>query len=201
MRVYVCVRASTRIVTISSRKISNSQLKWLMLRSLLWSLSWSRYPISVKNSPSIRPSIASSFSLNARTHTHAHTQLHVSTRTRAQRSADIFEWGSRRRSTTSALTPAHPGSRWKNEKPQDNTPDRSPGVVLVCVSDVIDFVELAPQTTQCGLLGSDVLKINRGLLREGGVGQDLVENGKNCSLWSTLSLARGKGFLCNEKKN
>lgn len=88
----------------------------LQQNDLFWSLSWSRYLISCQEFRARSTAVLHHlFPRNERTHTHSQ---HV---TLAQRSADIFEWGVR--STTT-----HTGerlARWKNEKPQDNTPNRT----------------------------------------------------------------------------
>lgn len=75
------------------------------------------------------------------------------------------------------------------------TPRTELRAVVVCVSDVIDFVELAPQTTQHGLLGSDDLKINRAA-RWGGLGRW----GKLLTLIDTFTRARIKVLYVTKKK-
>lgn len=51
-----------------------------------------------------------------------------------------------RPSTTGALTLVRTGSKWKNENPR--TTPRTELCVVVCVSEVIDFVELTPLKTR-----------------------------------------------------
>lgn len=170
-----CKRATTWILWRFAGKISNSWRENYTLNDHL-SLSRSRYPISVSEKRNSTP-IASSFS-HARTHPHVSSE-----RTLAQRSADIFEWGG----PTNTLKKLG-GERMKTA--QDNTPDRISSVCggvrvwryRFCRVGPLELVRRRFKNKSQGLLWCD-----------GGCGED-------CSLGSTLSLARFlRVFWCNEK--
>lgn len=106
----------------------------------------SRYPISALGTKCSR--------LHHLFFAHAHTLTHRSS-VRAQRSADIFEWGAT--TTTKARTHLHieilEVKEWKLCPGQHPGQNSETVCVAVCVSDVIDFVELAPSnsTSRMGL--------------------------------------------------
>lgn len=106
----------------------------------------SRYPISALGTKCSR--------LHHLFFAHAHTLTYRSS-VRAQRSADIFEWGAT--TTTKARTHVHieilEVKEWKLGPGQHPGQNSETVCVVVCVSDVIDFVELAPSnsTSRMGL--------------------------------------------------